>query len=77
MELKVTHPFKGKAEGKILCTGDVITTTDIERINALVRRGFCEICSLSDNPATADTPSKADAEDAVSAKPRRGTAKKK
>lgn len=77
MELKVIKPFNGKAEGKTLCKGDVITTTDVARINALVGRGFCEICSLSDNPATAGTPSEADTEEAVSATPRKGSAKKK
>lgn len=54
MELKVIKKFNGKAEGKTLCPGDTIVTDDVERINALVGRGFCVIVAL-DNP-TADTP---------------------
>lgn len=54
MELKVIKKFNGKVEGKTLCPGDTIVTTDIERVNALVGRNLCVIVAL-DNPTT-ETP---------------------
>lgn len=57
MELKVIKPFNGKVEGKTLHPGEIIHTTDVERINQLVGRGFCEIVSLDNPPAeTTDEP---------------------
>lgn len=53
MILKVLKTFNGKAEGKTLSQGDVIASNDVDRINALVGRGFCEIVSLTD-PETAE-----------------------
>jgi len=55
MELKVKKTFNGKAEGKTLQPGEIIHSTDVERINQLVGRGFCEIVSLGDAPV-ADSP---------------------
>lgn len=57
MELKVKKSFIGKAEGKTLQPGEIIHSTDVERINQLVGRGFCEIVSLGDNaPNAPETP---------------------
>ncbi len=51
MKLKVIKEFNGKAEGKLLKPNDVIETVDVDRINTLVKRGFCEILSLENAPA--------------------------
>ena len=48
MELKVIKPFHGKVENKVMNKGDLVHSTDVERINALVGGGFCVIVSLSD-----------------------------
>lgn len=56
MELKVIKSFNGKEEGKTLCPGDVIQSDDVERINALVGRGFCVIVSLDDTTSNAPMP---------------------
>lgn len=50
MELKVIKPFHGKEENKVMNKGDLVHSTDVERINALVGGGFCVIVSLSDTP---------------------------
>ena len=50
MELKVIKPFHGKVEDKVMDKGELIHSTDVERINALVGGGFCAIVSLSDAP---------------------------
>ena len=50
MELKVIKPFHGKVENKVMNKGDLVHSTDVERINALVGGGFCVIVSLSDTP---------------------------
>ncbi len=50
MELKVIKKFNGKEEGKTLCPGDKIQCDDIDRINALVGRGYCIILSLDNAP---------------------------
>ena len=50
MELKVIKPFHGKVENKVMNKGDLVHSTDVERINALVSGGFCAIVSLSDAP---------------------------
>ena len=50
MELKVIKPFHGKVEDKVMDKGELIHSTDVERINALVGGGFCAIVSLSDTP---------------------------
>jgi hypothetical protein len=50
MELKVIKPFHGKVEDKVMDKGELIHSTDVERINALVGGGFCAIVSLSDVP---------------------------
>lgn len=55
MLLKVLKTFNGKAEGKTLSQGDVITSNDVDRINVLVNRGFCEIVSLTDPDTAEDT----------------------
>lgn len=55
MKLKVIKPFNGKAEGKTLCPGEFIQSNDVERINALVGRGFCVIVALDDTPAASET----------------------
>lgn len=55
MKLKVIKPFNGRDEGKVLSPGDVVVTTDIDRINALVGRGYCEITSLEDESEDANT----------------------
>lgn len=55
MELKVIKKFNGAVEGKTLCPGDVIQSNDVERINALVGRGFCVIVAL-DSPSLSDAP---------------------
>lgn len=48
MELKVIKPFHGKVENKVMNKGDLVHSTDVERINALVGGGYCVIVSLSD-----------------------------
>ena len=48
MKLEVIKKFNGKAEGKVLQPGDVVVTTDIDRINTLVKGGYCKITSLAD-----------------------------
>lgn len=55
MKLRVIKPFNGKAEGKTLCPGEFIQSNDVERINALVGRGFCVIVALDDAPAASET----------------------
>ena len=55
MKLKVIKPFNGKAEGKTLCPGEFIQSNDVERINALVGRGFCVIVALDDAPTASET----------------------
>ena len=50
MELKVIKPFHGKVEDKVMDKGELIHSTDVERINALVGGGYCAIVSLSDVP---------------------------
>ena len=50
MELKVIKPFHGKVEDKVMNIGDMVCSTDVERINALVGGGYCAIVSLSDTP---------------------------
>lgn len=50
MDLRVIKKFNGKAEGKTLCPGDVIQSNDVDRINALVGRGFCVIVALDPTP---------------------------
>ncbi len=55
MQLKVIKPFNGRDEGKVLSPGDVVVTTDIDRINALVKGGYCEIISLEDESEDANT----------------------
>lgn len=55
MKLKVIKPFNGKAEGKTLCPGEFIQSNDVERINALVGRGFCVIVALDDAPTAFET----------------------
>ena len=47
MELKVIRSFIGKVEGRTLQPGETIHTTDVERINAMVGRGYCVIVSLA------------------------------
>lgn len=49
MELKVIKPFHGKVENRDMNKGDMLHSDDVERINALVGRGYCVIVSLSDN----------------------------
>ncbi len=56
MELKVIKSFNGKVEGKTLNPGDVIQCDDLERINALVGRGYCTIISLDDTTSNAPMP---------------------
>ena len=58
MELRVIEKFNGKAECKTLCPGDVIQSNDVERINALVGRGYCVIVSLDNStaPTAPNTP---------------------
>lgn len=48
MELKVIKPFHGKVENKVMNKGDLVHSTDVERINAIVSGGYCVIASLSD-----------------------------
>ncbi len=48
MELKVIKPFHGKVENKVMDKGDLVHSTDVERINALVGGGYCVIVSLTD-----------------------------
>lgn len=56
MKLRVIKAFNGKVEGKTLSPGETITTDDVERINALVGRGFCVIVSLNADAPVADVP---------------------
>lgn len=51
MELKVIKPFRGKEENKVMDKGELIHSTNVERINALVGGGYCVIISLSDPEA--------------------------
>lgn len=61
MELKVIKKFNGKAEGKTLCPGDVIQSNDVDRINALIGRGFCVIIALDNSePVIANAPKLSD-----------------
>lgn len=53
MDLRVIKKFNGKAEGKTLCPGDVIQSSDVDRINALVGCGFCVIVALDSTPPVA------------------------
>lgn len=55
MKLRVIKTFNGKAEGKTLCPGEFIQSNDVERINALVGRGFCVIVALDDAPTASET----------------------
>lgn len=50
MELKVIKPFHGKVEDKVMDKGELIHSTDVGRINALVGGGYCAIVSLLDVP---------------------------
>lgn len=61
MELKVIKPFHGKVENKVMNKGDLVHSTDVERINALVGGGFCVIVSLSDAPNENDNNANDDA----------------
>ena len=61
MELKVIKPFHGKVEDKVMDKGELIHSTDVERINALVGGGFCAIVSLSDAPNENDNNANDDA----------------
>lgn len=54
MKLEVIKKFNGKAEGKVLQPGDVVVTTDIDRINALVKGGYCKITSLEEATPAGD-----------------------
>lgn len=54
MELKVIKPFHGKVENKDMGEGDLVHSTDVERINALVGGGFCVIVSLTDPEPNTD-----------------------
>ena len=54
MKLEVIKKFNGKAEGKVLQPGDVVVTTDIDRINALVKGGYCKITSLEEAAPAGD-----------------------
>ena len=47
MRLEVIRKFIGKEEGKVLLPGAIVNTIDVERINALVGRGYCKIVSLA------------------------------
>lgn len=64
MELKVIKPFHGKVEDKVMDKGELIHSTDVERINALVGGGFCAIVSLSDVPNENDNNANAPKDDA-------------
>lgn len=55
MELIVIKPFHGKVEDKDMNKGDLVHSTDVERINALVGGGYCSIVSLADTEQTEDT----------------------
>lgn len=48
MELKVIKQFHGKVEDKVMNIGDMVHSTNVERINALVGGGYCVIVSLSE-----------------------------
>lgn len=50
MELKVIKQFHGKVEDKVMNIGDMVHSTNVERINALVGGGYCVIVSLSETP---------------------------
>ena len=54
MKLEVIKKFNGKAEGKVLQPGDVVVTTDIDRINDLVKGGYCKITSLEEAAPAGD-----------------------
>lgn len=54
MELKVIKPFHGKVEDKVMNIGDMVCSTDVERINALVGGGYCTIVSLTDPDTEGD-----------------------
>ncbi len=54
MELKVIKPFHGKEENKVMDKGDLVHSTDVERINALVGGGYCVIVSLTDQEPNTD-----------------------
>lgn len=54
MKLKVIKKFNGKEEGKTLSPGDMIQCDDIDRINALVGRGYCVIVALDNAPLPVD-----------------------
>lgn len=45
-ELKVIKKFIGKEEGKILSPGEMVKTDELQRVNALVGRGYCVITSV-------------------------------
>lgn len=55
MELKVIKPFHGKVEDKVMNIGEMVCSTDVERINALVGGGYCVIVSLIDPDDGEDT----------------------
>lgn len=68
MKLKVIKPFNSKAEGKTLCPGEFFQSNDVERINALVGRGFCVIVALDDEPTSTEatpTPPVEDANESI------------
>lgn len=44
MELKVIKPFHGKVEDKDMGEGDLVHSTDVERINALVGVAIVSLC---------------------------------
>ena len=50
MVLIVIQSLHSKVESKVMNKGDLVHSTDVERINALVGGGFCVIVSLSDTP---------------------------
>ena len=62
MELKVIKPFHGKVENKVMDKGDLVHSTDVERINALVGGGYCVIVSLTDPDDGEDTGDKGNAD---------------
>ena len=45
-DLKVIKKFNGKEEGKILSPGETVKTNDLQRVNALVGRGYCVITAF-------------------------------
>lgn len=68
MELKVIKPFHGKEENKVMDKGDVVHSTDVERINALVGGGYCVITSLSDPNSEVEPESNGDNNDKATKK---------